>query len=522
MSYIMPKPETTQLYEHKRLDSGLWATIATKNIGKGTRILCDTGLICFQSGLPNNDISKRCLERKIARLPGEKQQAFFDLPNFAPSNYGPVYGRYHTYATVIRHSPEHSAIFPSLCKVGNSCRPNCVTAVLPSDVDPRKDWILALHAVQDIKEGEELTRFWLRGNDRQSVRKLEHLERFGFPCKCAACRLAGKEMEKSDYIRSQMKGFYKKISTSHKSVDNCCTKPDTIHELFRRLIAVRQALILEGIVDHSMWLIYGLACTAAFRFGVKRPFPWLFGHEVMEMDRHFLGPDNQIHQNEPLTQFWNDEVKPLLQGNDLTKVLWLHINDKANKEHSEKQLWCWLLRVPSVNDRARYNDFEDKEFFPPFDDLPFAADSLEPSEKCADREATAETRLESFRQWYNEKYKSPTRAWCLIAEVSCLGDGEDGIWTLKDRAGRKFPFDTSAGMFPQGDNRPNIGDSFALWFATRTELPDGRIGLKATAARWKTQVSSGYGSDGNTMLTYPCRRFASTVWTRSTNSIKSP
>lgn len=43
-----------------------------------------------------------------------------------------------------------------------------------------------------------------------------------------------------------------------------------------------------------------------------------------------------------------------------------------------------------------------------------------------------------------------------------LLDQEDGIWTLKDGAGRKFLFDTSAGPFSKGDHRPNVGDGFVL------------------------------------------------------------
>jgi hypothetical protein len=488
------KKETTQLYEHKRLDNGPWTTVATKDIRKGSRILCDIGLICLKSGLSYDDKSKRYLEGKIARLPEKQKQVFYDLPKLRPFDCDPIYARYLAYATVIRHSPKYSGIFPALSKVAHSCRPNCVSAVLPCNVDPRKDWILALHAVRDIQEGEELTRFWLRGNNCQVFRKLDHLALVGYRCKCAACQLTGGEMKKSDYRRSQMGAFYNIISASHESAEDFYTKPDTIKGLFHQLFEVKQTLRLEGIVDHSMWLIYGLACTAAFRFGVKRPFPWLFGHQVLEMDRHFLGADNQIHQHEPLTQFWHENLGPEVQGEALTALLKLHKADMAN---NERQLWFWLLCVPEVNDRARYNDFESKEFFPDFDDLPFAVNSLEPSEKCVDEDATAEMRLGSFRQWHNDEDNSPKKAWCLIAEVFCRGDGESGIWILKDWAGGKFPFDTSTGSFPQDDDdRPKIEDSFALWFAARTELPDGRIGLKATAARWKTQVSRGYGRDG--------------------------
>lgn len=316
-----------------------------------------------------------------------------------------------------------------------------------------------------------------------------------------------------------MARFCRIVSASHKSENDCYTKPDTISDLFRHLVEVRFVVRSEGILDHSLWLIYGLACTTAFRFGVKRPFAWLFGHDVMEMDRHFLGADNRIHQHEALTQFWNEDLGPQLLGEALTMVLNRH---KADEARTERQLWFWLLCVPEVNDRARYNDFENKEFFPNFDDLPFAADSLEPSEKCADKEATAERRLESFRQWYNEEDRSPKKAWCLIAEVVCRGDGENGIWTLKDVAGRKFPFDTSTGSFPHCDDRPDIRDSLALWFATRTELPDGRIGLQAAAARWKTQVRTRYERDGSTMLTCPCRRSPSSLWTIFTGSTSSP
>lgn len=299
----MAKKRKPQSFKHSLMPNGVWETTATIHIPKGTRILCDNGLICLPSNLPPTTASKTYIEERVSNLPQDKQHLFFELSNFFESKYGQVFGRYHTHATVIRHTPHYSGIFPTLSKVRHSCAPNCVAAVLECRQDPRKDWVLALHAVRDIAEGEELTRFWIKGGGDRTIRINEHMRLFGTKCHCPVCSLTGTDLLGSDSRRRMMCRLHAEVALiADGKAETRPGRPGSLPLFITALSNMRYYCQIEGISDHSLWLMYGQAALLTFRFAIQ-PFAWLFCHELMELDRVFLGADNPIHRHEFLTQF---------------------------------------------------------------------------------------------------------------------------------------------------------------------------------------------------------------------------
>ncbi|CAI6092497.1 unnamed protein product [Clonostachys chloroleuca] len=173
---------------------GAYHMVARTKIEPGQCILTDPGLAIFPSGLGSGPESTALIKERIDALPEREREVFFTLEHNRLYDYDEYYGRYVAHASVLRHSPEYACIFPLLSLASNSCSPNSVTAVLPTNKTTgnsrrRKGWKLALRACEIIKEGEEINFFKLAGGGRYRSRLENHVERFGYPCRCDDCTL---------------------------------------------------------------------------------------------------------------------------------------------------------------------------------------------------------------------------------------------------------------------------------------------------------------------------------------------
>jgi hypothetical protein len=88
-----------------------------------------------------------------------------------------------------------AAIFPTICRINHSCKPNCERRWQPD----RK--VETLHALKDITPDEELTIVYTSECRRRSERQAEYQSRWRFTCHCECCQLTGVAQVISDCRR---------------------------------------------------------------------------------------------------------------------------------------------------------------------------------------------------------------------------------------------------------------------------------------------------------------------------------
>ncbi|CAH0055426.1 unnamed protein product [Clonostachys solani] len=183
-------------------EHGAFHMIAKTEIKPGQCILTDPGLASFPSGLRQAPESSALIKERIDALSEREREVFFTLEGNPLCDYDEYYGR-----------PEYACIFPLLSLASNTCSPNCVTAVLPTNKTTgncrrRKGWKLALRASELIKEGEEVGFFKLVGGGRYHTRMENHIERFGYPCRCSECTMPSELHYPAEDQRAQLNQLY--------------------------------------------------------------------------------------------------------------------------------------------------------------------------------------------------------------------------------------------------------------------------------------------------------------------------
>lgn len=131
-------------------------------------------------------------EVEIGKLSETELQEFSSLCNVFPE-LG-LAGTWKTNCFAMGRA-KSSAIFPTICRINHSCRPNCERRWQPD----RK--VETLYALQDIEPDEELTIVYGTECRRRSERQAEYQSRWRFTCQCECCQLTGEAQVISDYHR---------------------------------------------------------------------------------------------------------------------------------------------------------------------------------------------------------------------------------------------------------------------------------------------------------------------------------
>ncbi|KAK8110284.1 uncharacterized protein PG998_006741 [Apiospora kogelbergensis] len=176
----------SNLYETLEIPAKGKGLVARCNIKRGTRILSEKPLFVVQN--VKTDTLNIIVAAKLKPLSREQQSKFLSLHNNFPGKRA-LAGLVHTNA--LPRGPDQCGIYPEICRINNSCRPNCYHS-----------WNEAvgqetIHALRDIFAGEELTISYRPGSS-SSVRQPELKAGFGFDCKCELCSLLAAELAASD------------------------------------------------------------------------------------------------------------------------------------------------------------------------------------------------------------------------------------------------------------------------------------------------------------------------------------
>ncbi|KAK4445231.1 SET domain-protein [Podospora aff. communis PSN243] len=157
--------------------------VASTWIPRGTRILSEPPL--FRVPRDNPDISAvdDIVVSKVSQLSAEQQRVFFDLTNIHGTEHSTAMGIARTNVLPLGSDSRSGGLFPIASRINHSCRHNAQNTW--NDNIGR----LTIHALRDIKWGEEITICYLPtvGSYRERQNRLRAT--FKFTCTCELCSL---------------------------------------------------------------------------------------------------------------------------------------------------------------------------------------------------------------------------------------------------------------------------------------------------------------------------------------------
>ncbi|KAL1585581.1 hypothetical protein WHR41_06041 [Cladosporium halotolerans] len=225
--------DTTPAYKQQAIEGKGQGLVATRSLKPGDLILSEPPLFTTAS-LTNPATFEKDLGAIVKGLPKDGQRAFLSLHNNNPGS-DPFSNIVRSNGYPLGPDSDVGAIFPLVARLNHACRPNA------QHTWNAKRGVEVVHAVREVKEGEELTLSYSMGGPSEERRgSLEAY--FGFDCKCEVCSLPQAELEASDArLREAQK------------LDEAIGDPRRVRHLPERALADCKALLgvyrEEGIFD---------------------------------------------------------------------------------------------------------------------------------------------------------------------------------------------------------------------------------------------------------------------------------
>lgn len=214
--------------------------VATQTVKPGETILTEPPLFTTAS-LSNPATFEKDLGSIVKSLPKDGQRAFLSLHNNNPGS-DPFTNIVRSNGYPLGPNSDVGAIFPLVARLNHSCKPNAQHAWNEAK------GVEVVHAVREVKEGEELTLSYSMGGPSQE-RRGSLKEYFGFDCQCEACTLPEPELKASDA----------RLQRAQK-LDEAIGDPKRVRHLPDRALADCKTLLglyrEEGIVDLRLPRLY--------------------------------------------------------------------------------------------------------------------------------------------------------------------------------------------------------------------------------------------------------------------------
>lgn len=159
--------------------------IATQDIPKGTRIMTEKPLFIVSTNTmeQGNDIVDKYIAQKVKSLDKDQQRAFLSLHNCHGTRFGPFLGICKTNMLGLGSPPIGGGLFIEASRINHACNPNTQNSW--NERISRE----TIHAVRDIKKGEEITISYIGHYAPYDERQLILKTKFNFNCACEQCSL---------------------------------------------------------------------------------------------------------------------------------------------------------------------------------------------------------------------------------------------------------------------------------------------------------------------------------------------
>ena len=163
--------------------------VVSQSISTGTLIVSEPPLFTTES-LKDASSFENDLGAIVRSLSKEGQRAFLALHNNRPGSE-PFSNIVRSNGYPLGPNSEVGGVFPLIARINHSCRQN---AQHPWDKEKQRE---VVHAVREIREGEELTLNYSTGGPSE-VRRRALKTYFGFYCACEVCSLPSAALKVSD------------------------------------------------------------------------------------------------------------------------------------------------------------------------------------------------------------------------------------------------------------------------------------------------------------------------------------
>jgi hypothetical protein len=175
--------------------------IATSKIRQGTRILSEAPIFKVPRDEPDLQAVDGHIVRALKSLDKDQQRAFFALHNAYGKVHSPFLGIARTNVLPLGSEAREGGLFLEASRINHSCRHNAQNTW---NVNIRR---LTIHALCDIKEGEEITISYLSRRMEHAERQNFLKEKFHFACRCDLCILPPARLEESDLRLSKIQSI---------------------------------------------------------------------------------------------------------------------------------------------------------------------------------------------------------------------------------------------------------------------------------------------------------------------------
>lgn len=134
--------------------------------------------------------------QQMEALSDDQRDAFMSLHNALPFDNAPeqYYGIFQTNCLPLDEKCDRVGIFLKACRVNNDCANN---AFNNWNENIKRH---TLHALRDIRAGEEITILYVSGLKTRKARQTIFQDSFGFTCSCRICSLPEPESQRRDEL----------------------------------------------------------------------------------------------------------------------------------------------------------------------------------------------------------------------------------------------------------------------------------------------------------------------------------
>ncbi|KAG6093082.1 hypothetical protein E4U30_004674 [Claviceps sp. LM220 group G6] len=361
----MENPAKRTLYALQDVPGKGKGLVATKDIPKGTRITSEEALFTI-SGYKTLGLEdlERLICQQLDALNSDQRDAFMSLHNALSFNNAAdqYYGIFNTNCLPLDDGDE-TGIFLEACRGNHDCENNVVYCW--NKTIKR----MTLHAMRDIRSGEEITTSYVPLLKTREVRQATLIRSFGFTCMCRLCTLSELESQARDAMVEQA------VTMEQMGLAICSTVPLEALRCFHASLLFHNGE--EGREDSSFakahmnvatfFIMYGdLARARFFAEKAAAVSRTLFGSDGQDALRYTaIAHDPTCHRKYGFSMKWKTAMDEQPQGLgqvDFKNWLWeRQIPDGlagflvlplkisiAEGGSSKKRHWCFLGQILDI------------------------------------------------------------------------------------------------------------------------------------------------------------------------------
>ncbi|KAJ2894091.1 hypothetical protein MKZ38_007930 [Zalerion maritima] len=338
--------------------------VAIRKIPKGTRILSEKPLIALCK-LQSVATQKTSLIKQVEALPPSARQGFLSRPNIYGAGQelaDKYFGIFRTIGLPCGDDDDEVGYFPHACSINHAC-----------DNNVQKSWNKKIkrhtvHALREIKAGEEITVYYLAIHNNRRARQEALQRKFGFTCACRLCMLPAEESRRNDTRLDRIlelddligRGGTQALVSRPQQVLSYVDEQVRLYNeggandsgLARANFDAAQVCVANGDLARARFFCQRAADEAALCSGGDGTMVELYRRMAIDPSKHPQGIAN-------MTRAWKTAIADVPQG----------LSDQ------EFDNWLWRRPQPSsqplkTGSSRQPADLRNRTFFPSFASLP--------------------------------------------------------------------------------------------------------------------------------------------------------